>query len=78
LHHDQVAPLLLAHFDEGISFANHTSQCMNNLLMLVPEFVHVLMTIISFLNPSVIWQHLNEEYSDNASSNITDKTGKLA
>jgi len=69
LHHDQVAPLLLAHFDEGISFANRTS---------VPEFVHVLMTIISFLNPSVIWQHLNEEYSDNASSNITDKTGKLA
>jgi hypothetical protein len=31
---------------------------MNNLLMLVPQFVHVLMTIISFLNPSVIWQHL--------------------
>jgi hypothetical protein len=34
---------------------------MNNLVLLVPEIVHVLMAIITFLNSSVIWQHLNKE-----------------
>lgn len=52
LHHDQVAPLLPAHFDKGLSYANHTSQCTKNLVMLVPEFVHVLMTLITYLNSS--------------------------
>jgi hypothetical protein len=64
LQHDQVAPLLLDHFDEGLSFPTHTSQSANNFVMLVQKFLHVLMTTISFLNPFVIQLHLNEEDTD--------------
>jgi len=64
LQHDQVAPLLLDHFDEGLSFPTHTSQSANNFVMLVQKFLHVLMTTISFLNPFVIQLHLHEEDTD--------------
>lgn len=60
LQHDQVAPLLLDHSDEGLSFPTHTSLSANDFVMLVPKFLHVMMTTMTFLNPFVIQLHLNE------------------